>query len=193
MNPRLIRSLQRGGIAAKLIEPGWGVWRGGDRRHRMIGTFTGAEIDLLRLYECLQSKSSHSCSAMRWRVPNPQSKECLEGLMMSYADPAKTRSCLDQVILTHRAEVERWKLADSARAFRHDALAPNEQFSNADEACGRLGLVIAVLSERESRFAYDLLVRRATKLALAKRYEQRPAAIQTKAINVLRRIASVYA
>lgn len=113
--------------------------------------------------------------------------------MVSYSDPAKTRSCLDQIILAHRSEADRWKLVESARAFRHDALTSNEQLSNPDEACGRLGRVIAVLSDRESRFAYDLLVRRASKLTLAKVYEQRPAAIQTKAINVLRRIASVYA
>ena len=193
MNPRLIRSLQRGGLVAKLIEPGWGVWRGRDRRHRMIGTLTGAEIDLLRLYECLRCKPLSQCQAMYWRVPSAHSTMCINDLMASYADPAKARSCLDQIILTHASQAERKKLADTARAFRRDALSGVGDPAAQEEACERLGLVVATLSARDCRFTYDLLISRETNLTLAKSYDCRPDAIKTKAIATLRRLAITFA
>jgi len=49
MKQRLVRALQRGGVTAEIRPDIWGVWRGRDRRRRMIGELPGREIDLLKL------------------------------------------------------------------------------------------------------------------------------------------------
>lgn len=54
MKQRLIRALQRGGVVAQIEPDRWGVWRGRDRRGRVIGVLTGAEIDVLRVRESLK-------------------------------------------------------------------------------------------------------------------------------------------
>ena len=53
MNRRLLRALERGGVAAPIASDRWGVWRGRDRRTRMIGVLSGAEIDVLRVRDVL--------------------------------------------------------------------------------------------------------------------------------------------
>ena len=54
MKPRLIRALQRGGVTSEIGPERWGVWRNRDRRGRIIGVLTGAEIDVLRTRESLK-------------------------------------------------------------------------------------------------------------------------------------------
>lgn len=44
MSDRLIKALERGGIAVRLKDDSWGIWRGRDQRGRRIGTLPGSEI-----------------------------------------------------------------------------------------------------------------------------------------------------
>ena len=44
MNERLLLALDRGGIAIRLKDDTWGIWRGRDQRGRRVGTLSGAEI-----------------------------------------------------------------------------------------------------------------------------------------------------
>ena len=69
MTPRLKRALQRGGVTARVRDDTWGVWRSRDRRGRMIGTVSGADIDLLRLRNCLKPLGDHRPPILIWSGP----------------------------------------------------------------------------------------------------------------------------
>ena len=192
MNPRLIRALQRGGVTAKRAAPGWDVWRCQDRRRRKIGTFKSAEIDLLRLYDCLEWAPLSTGRVLIWQTSSVNARACLESLMAEQNDPTRQRACLDHLILAHRDAPARLTLAKTTRGFRRDAIAPSGPEMRDAEVCHRLSRIAATLSEHDCRSLYDLAITRATKQGLAKSYNQRAAAVETKADEVLKAIAQIY-
>ena len=123
MSARLIRALQSGGMASKLERDLWGIWRGRDRRRRMIGTMTGADVDVLRARECLSQVGGDDPAILIWSgqvevpcAPTPsaralktaaprQSDPMLLRLLADCHDP-KLRGLYRQLATAYRKDTE---------------------------------------------------------------------------------------
>lgn len=189
MNLRLIRALRRGGVTAKLTKQGWGVWRRPDRRSRRIGSFTGAEIDVLRLYDCLIWAAPSSNQVLSWRSPNAESMACVEDLIAANKDPSRERACLDHLILSHRDVSARWRLAQTARGFRRDAMMPESKQSDSRQ---RTVPIAAAVSKLDYQFLCELALMRLSKTELAASHKMRPMAVAARSSELLNRIAHFY-
>ena len=66
MNTRLLRALQRGGVAAQTQSDLWGVWRGKDRRGRKIGALNGCDVEILRVRGQLKALGDHDPPLLVW-------------------------------------------------------------------------------------------------------------------------------
>lgn len=69
MSARLLRALQGGGVAAAQTADSWGIWRRPDRRSRMIGTLSGADVDVLRCQGRLRPLGETGPVILVWQGP----------------------------------------------------------------------------------------------------------------------------
>ena len=174
MNQRLVRALQRGGVAAEIRDDIWGVWRDQDRRRRMIGIMSGGEIDLLKLSENLKSEDDPCRVVLSWDQNSGKTIPLDSPAAISYP-------LLNRLILNSQSPALRQAFARAVRAYRRDVARTifNEKADFGFE-------------DSDRTFLSALVLRDASKLELAKAYMLRPDAVETKALSLLRELAEVY-
>ena len=121
MKTRLIRALQRGGIAASTGDDRWRVWRSQDRRGRVIGTLSGAEIDILRLRNDLKPLGKEEDQLLVWAG---QQAECasLAAAVPELLPPveAHVRSLLEMLIANCASAALRTRIRRACQAYIQD-------------------------------------------------------------------------
>jgi len=215
MKPRLVRAIQRGGVAALIRADTWGVWRTRDRRGRMIGTITGADIDIMRLRDQLKPIGGDGEKTLAWggeegpepqvtaRLPDPekgdalQNRSLLESLIVSSHDPAFRRD-LRAACQNYIADVERasassdrvtmnWNAFDAGDRVQSGFVRdPLQGAREALKANARLTKLHAELSSDDARFLRKMVLFEATRASLAKTFAMRPALTERHGLAVLR-------
>ncbi|MEL7109654.1 MAG: hypothetical protein AAGL99_10330 [Pseudomonadota bacterium] len=107
----MLRALQRGGVAAKTERDAWAVWRCHDRRRRIIGTLSGAQVDVLRLNDCLTFAPEKRAPRLVWNLDLSVGEPCQCLTALSHLDPARGRA-LDAFILSCSDPIERGRIVD---------------------------------------------------------------------------------
>lgn len=174
MNQRLLRALQRGGVAAEIQHDMWGVWRDHDRRRRMIGIMSGGEIDLLKLNENLKSIDDPYQVVLSW--DDSSDKHIPPDSLTAISHPLLTH-----LILKSQPTALRQAYSHAVRAYRRDDA---RTIINDKADCK--------IEDADHAFLSALVLDDASKLELAKAYRLRPDAVETKALSLLRRLAEVY-
>ena len=140
MNPRLIRALQRGGVTAEIGVERWGVWRSRDRRGRVIGVLTGAEIDVLRARESLKPLGDGqppifiwpasllephdvSPSAGHLQIAKNTASGPLIELILTRMQDTRLRALVRETVRRYRADAERASGIGVAHGMNWDGLA----------------------------------------------------------------------
>ncbi len=121
MKPRLIRALQRGGVASQVRTEAWGVWRTQDRRGRVIGHLNGTDIDILRFQNNLKPVGTESQVVLVWsgerelrsRPTDLETSTILEA-------PSPNLSVLEALFRKTPSPDIRARLRRGCEAFRND-------------------------------------------------------------------------
>lgn len=222
MSERLLRALQGGGITSPIERDLWGVWRGRDRRRRMIGTLTGAEIDVLRLQSRLAPMGDETLPILVWSgalapsgdigpgdarvlrsAPIYATGPALEQLIAQCRDPAQRvgyRTLVERYRADHEATSAagqmpgmNWQgLALGGRVQGGRVSAGHQGIHHVAEARARLARIRRDLSDEELTMIDALILREETKAALAKRLQVRHALVERRAIAALRALERVY-
>ncbi len=186
MKLRLVRALQRGGVTAEIRPDIWGIWRGQDRRRRVIGELAGGEIDLLKLRQRLTAAGDPYREVLKW---NQNACQCATPEVNSRHLPP----LLDRLILSCPSPARRRTFSDAARSLRQAVFhAAEKSVYCGDSATRRLTSLRHRFSGTDQAFVWDLVLREASKLELAKAHNLRPDAVDTKALSVLRTLAQLY-
>ena len=219
MKARLIRALQRGGIAASKGDDRWRVWRSQDRRGRVIGTLSGAEIDILRLRNDLKPLGKEEDQLLVWAG---QQAECasLAAVAPELLPPAEAhvRSLLEMLIANCASAALRTRIRRACQAYiqdledaergasttmNWDGLARGRLAKGQRRASGfnppssaaakrRLDKVSDQLADDERTFLEKLIVREASRSSIAKAFAMRPALAEQKGMSVLRQLMQIY-
>lgn len=223
MSERLLRALQGGGITSPIERDLWGVWRGRDRRRRMIGTLAGAEIDVLRLQARLVPMGDDLPPILVWSGTAARSAEisqgdarvlraapiyasgpALEHLIARCSDPAQ-RAGYRTLVERYRADHEAASTAGQMPGMNWQGLALGGRvqggrvstgpmgIQHAAEARARLARIRRDLSAEEAPMIDGLILREEGKATLAKRLQMRQALVERRAIAALRTLEKVYA
>ncbi len=221
MNQRLRRALQRGGVAAQVRPEAWGVWRGQDRRGRMIGTLSGAEIDIMRLRGELKPIGDAQSEVLVWsgppvtapsmqtdapaldKAPNTASLPLLETLWLGHhvpGDRARIRSAcqsyladLEWVAAGPGHSTMNWEAFNAGdRVKSANPRDPLQRMHEQNQARSRLSLVRSNLTTADFEFLQKLLRNDATRGTFARTYQQRPALIDQRALSILRTLLEAY-
>lgn len=174
MNQRLVRALQRGGVAAEIRGDMWGIWRDPDRRRRMIGIMPGGEIDLLKLSENLKFENDPCRVVLSWNQNSDKTIPLNSPAAISFP-------LLNRLILSSQSPALRQAFARAVSAYRRDVA---RTMISENVECGCEGADRVFLS--------GLVLCDASKLELAKAYLLRADAVETKALSLLRALAEVY-
>jgi len=173
MNQRLIHALQRGGVTCRIRADTWGVWRGTDRRRRMIGTLIGGEVDVLRLNGDLRAIDTSERLVFAWsEVRAPRALSC---------EPIAEPPLLDHLILRCPSRDDREHILAGVSAFRDAAQAESSASTAAP----------AILKTTDGPFLSALIMSRASKDVLAKTFNLRRADVDRRARTALRRLAGL--
>lgn len=221
MKQRLIRALQRGGVVAEIEPDRWGVWRGRDRRGRIIGVLTGAEIDVLRVRESLKPLGDGTPPIFVWSEfvletpPAAPSAQRLEAeqrgvagpmieLMISRAHDTQMRELIRDTARRYRADAEREWGAGSVRGMNWDGLALGGKVDGglgyALEG-GRAGGAIDQTAQQSLRkhlgaetlaFLDRLILSGDTRAQLVRRFGGRPSLIERRAMAAIRALHDTY-
>lgn len=221
MKQRLIRALQRGGVVAQIEPDRWGVWRGRDRRGRVIGTLSGAEIDVLRVRESLKPLGDGTPPIFVWSTsvletplatPSADRLETeprivagpLIELMISRAHDTDLRELIRDTARRYRADAERAAGAGTVRGMNWDGLALGGKVDG--------GVGYAELGTRRGRRSGDkvqqtlrkcldgetlelldrLILSGDTRVQLVKRFGGRPALMERRAMAAVRDLHQTY-
>ena len=219
MKPRLRRALQRGGVTPRVRTDTWGVWRSQDRRGRMIGTVSGADIDLLRLRQCLKPLGDKLPLPLVWTGPidematsdtanvagaltNP-ARSLLDLLLRDRVSPMQ-RDRIRQACQAYLADLEQIASGGSHVTMNWDRLSLVDKTHRGDhvpraatsqklsQARGRLSALAQTLSEADLRFLEGLVLREETRTVLARRFALRAALADQRGLSVLRALLSAY-
>lgn len=174
MNQRLVRALQRGGVAAEVRRDMWGVWRDHDRRRRMIGTLPGREIDVLILSENLKSEDDPYQVVLSWDQNSDKT-------IPPDSFTTISRPLLNHLVLKSQSPTLRQAFLRAVKAYRRDDA---RMIFNDKADCE--------FEEADHAFLSALVLGDASKLELAKAHRLRPDAAETKALSLLRGLAEIY-
>ncbi len=222
MNRRLLRALQRGGLAAEIEPDRWGIWRGRDRRGRMIGVATGGEVDVLRMRNSLQCFGNEVPTLLVWTGPVNTDEDVRPDAKILEAGPASTRGpliavliarCHDralrrlvrETVLRYRTDVEcesrraeiggmNWQgLALGGKIDGGKVQGVKEGVSGAiRRATAALEKICETLGGAEVSFLDRLIIYEQSRSALAHHYAARPALIERRALSSIRALNDVY-
>ena len=221
MSARLIRALERGGIASQIERDAWGIWRGRDRRCRMIGKLSGAQVDLLRMQKSLAPLGEEVPPILIWTGPQQSSEtpasngtalerilvdgrgSLLQHIISKCRDPALRRS-YRRAAQGYLLDIEQIEQPERSPGMNWNALAlggriDGGRFSTDLKISKEQAPARARLSKLKHRLpAEDLslldgmVLRDETRSALARRFATRPSIIERRALSVLRALSSVY-
>ena len=221
MSERLIRALQNGGMASKLERDLWGIWRGRDRRRRMIGTMSGADVDVLRARKCLSQIGEVDPAILIWSGAAEQvrraapSARALSRTGLSDEDPMLLRvlsMCRDPALRdTYRRLADAYRQdTDLAEQFERSpgmnwgtiargtriaggaARRDTIRSPNTAQARSRLAKLRHHLTAAEIAFLDALILREDSRACLAKRFALPPANVAYRARYLLRALRDVY-
>ncbi|MEO1322495.1 MAG: hypothetical protein AAFV59_05750 [Pseudomonadota bacterium] len=162
----MLRALQRGGVAAKTERDAWAVWRCHDRRRRIIGTLSGAQVDVLRLNDCLTFAPEKRAPRLVWNLDLSVGEPCQCLTALSHLDPARGRA-LDGLILTWSDPIARGRIVDLILSLRR---TPE-----------RWAAIRATLAAPDCEFLEQLLAWPSTKRAFAGSKGLRLSALERRA------------
>ncbi len=220
MSARLIRALQSGGMASKLERDLWGIWRGRDRRRRMIGTLTGADVDVLRARECLSQVGEEDPTILIWTgqaeepcalTPSARalktaprgSDPMLLRLLADCHDP-KLRGLYRQLAAAYRKDTELAEQRERSPGMNWGTISLGTRVGggrvsrealpspDAAKARSRLAKLRHHLTAQEVDFLDALIVREETRASLAKRYGMPPPSVASRARYLLRSLRDLY-
>lgn len=222
MNRRLLRALQRGGLAAEIDPDRWGIWRGRDRRGRMIGVATGGEVDVLRMRNSLQRLGDEMPTLLVWTGPVNTDEDVHPDAKILDSGPASTRGplialliarCHDRALrrlvretaLRYRTDVEcesrraefggmNWQgLALGGKIDGGKARGAKEGASSAiRRATEALQQIGETLGAAQVGFLDRLIIYEQSRSVLAHHYAARPALIERRALSSIRALNDVY-
>lgn len=221
MKARLVRALQRGGMAVQIGADRWGVWRGRDRRGRMIGVISGAEIDVLRMREALQpwgegqppilvwNKSvlappPDAPSAKRLTAAEPAPTAPLIELVLSRCHDRELRQLICETTQTYRADIECAAQVGAAHGMNWDGLAlggrvdggrGDREFRPAPQAMraqAALKTIHAQLSGDQIELLDRLILSADSRAQLVRRLGGRPSLMEPRALAAIRALHEVY-
>ena len=219
MKPRLLRALQRGGVAASSGADTWHIWRSQDRRGRIIGSLSGAEIDILRLRNDLTPLGNGEDQVLIWTGQRAERDLAAVAApeLAPVAGPRK-RSLLEMLIANCASQALRTQIRDACQAYRQDledvssgpSTAMNwdglargrltkgqRQRSGFEPRTGRgaerrLAKIANALGQEELAFLNKLVVQEVSRASLAKAFVLRPALAEQKGMSILRKLVSAY-
>lgn len=221
MSQRLIRALQRGGLAAEIRPDTWGVWRSRDRRSRMIGTMSGAEIDILRLQNKLKPLGKAVAPSLIWsgaiaaptglpgRAPAPtlpqeiSTNAYLQSILLrapsaTYRERVR-RACQALIQDVALAEQGGQHLTMNWGAFgggdRTPHRAGEQSFDvvlKSRSAARRIAALAESLGDEDLKFLRKLVLQGLTRAKLARQFAMRPALVEGRALKVLRGLIAAY-
>ncbi len=221
MKQRLIRALQRGGVVAQIEPDRWGVWRGRDRRGRVIGVLTGAEIDVLRVRESLKPLGDGAPPIFVWSgsvletpfaAPRADRLETAHGtaarplieLLIARAHDVEWRELIRDTARRYRADAKRGVGAATVRGMNWDGLALGGKVDggagyaeHGTHRGGRSGdMVQQTLREFLDGETLEMLDRLIlsgeTRAQLVKRFGGRPALMERRAMAAIRDLYQTY-
>jgi|GEM_PF-5306260 len=221
MNRRLLRALERGGIVAQIDANRWGVWRSKDRRSRMIGSVSDAEIDLLRLREILRPLGDDTPMMLVWsgkpagghrsnanaktlNAPDPDARGPMIDLIITRCHDPVLRKLIRETTQLYRADTECACDAGRIAGMNWDGLALGGRIGGgqgggrdtgsamAAKAAARLRMIQNRLGSDEVRFLDDLMVREESRAKLARLYGVRPSLIEQRALASVRSLHELY-
>ena len=221
MKPRLMRALQRGGVTAEVRSDLWGVWRSADRRGRVIGTLSGAEIDILRLQQKLKPLGSDPPMVLIWAgaVEAEPTAQPLDIKLLSDADPVNA-TLLEAILRKASSPTARDALRRACEWFRHDVEQAGQSGSHVTMNWDRLGAEasssslqhhspirsrqnsvargrLAQLADRLSDLDLSVLeltvIRELSRVQLAKAHDLRPSVAERRASGILQTLVEFYA
>lgn len=221
MKNRLLRALQRGGMAAQIGADRWGVWRGRDRRGRMIGVMSGAEIDVLRMREALQpwgggqppillwndsvlAPPPEAPSAKRLTAAEPAPTAPLIELILSRCHDRELRQLIRETTQHYRADIECAAQVGAARGMNWDGLALGGRVDGgrSDRELGPAPQVIraqAALKTIHAQLNGDcielldrLILSQDSRAQLVRRLGGRPSLMEPRALAAIRALHEVY-
>ncbi|MEL6415579.1 MAG: hypothetical protein AAFQ15_11635 [Pseudomonadota bacterium] len=219
MKARLLRALQRGGVAASSGGDTWRVWRSQDRRGRIIGTLSGAEIDILRLRNDLKPLGCGEEQLLVWageRVGRDRDTSTAPDFAL-VSDQYK-RSLLEMLIANCPSQALRTQIRKACQSYLHDledvsrgssttmnwhGLARGRldkgqrQRSDFEPRTGkpaerRLGKVAEEVSRADQAFLRQLVETEASRASIARTFAMRPALAEQKGMSILRKLVAAY-
>lgn len=220
MNRRLLRALQRGGVAARTRADSWSIWRSADRRGRIIGVLNGADVEILRLRNELKPLGDESNQVLIWAGPQsefPQRPVQRPDLMQN--DKGQSRSLLEMLITNCASNVLRERIRKACQSYLADLEAvdrsghattmnwqtlaqgrvtKNQRFprafgeASASAARQRLAGIHAALGDDDLRFLLKLVVRESSRSVIAKAFGLRPVLAEQRGFSILRALANTY-
>ncbi len=220
MKPRLVRALQRGGMAVQLDIDRWGVWRGRDRRGRMIGVVSGAEIDVLRIRESLQpcgdghptiliwsgsvlDPAPVAPSAKRLDQVHPSTHGPLIELILSRCHDLDLRRMIRETVQAYRADIQCAARAGVTRGMNWEGLALGGKIdggfgpqmsgpSAAMRAQSALSIIHTQLGSDAVEFLDRMILCGDSRAKMARRFGSRPSLIESRAIAIMRALNDAY-
>ena len=221
MSERLIRALQKGGMAAEIGADRWGIWRSRDRRTRQIGVMTGAEIDILRIRGWVQPlgdeappvlvcgpsllETQHATpSAKRLKQDRQARNEPLIERMLERCPDRALRQLICETVQQYRADVSGASRLGVVPGMNWDGLAlggridgglgrksPNSSIV-ASHAQSRLTVIYSELGSERIRFLDRLILGEETQSGLARRFGIRSSLVEGQALAAIRALQQVY-
>lgn len=221
MSGRLIRALQSGGMASKLERDLWGIWRGRDRRRRMIGTLPGADVDVLRARDCLFQVGEAEPAVLIWSGPaEPSPSAAASPRALQVGAPDTNSPMLLTVLATCHDPALRETYRRLANAYRKDTeladqfeRSPGMNWGNialgtrvagghigrdvsaspyTAQARSRLRKLSAQMTADEIGFLDALILREDNRTSLAKQFALPASGIASRATYLLRSLRDLY-
>lgn len=221
MSERLIRVLQKGGMAAQIGADRWGIWRRRDRRTRQIGVMSGAEIDVLRIRGWIQPLGDGTppilvCGPTILETPRAtpsaerlsqdrrvQNEPLIERMLERCSDRA-LRQLICETVQQYRADVTCASRLGAVSGMNWDGLAlggridggrgrksPDGSFA-ASRAQSRLAIIHSELGSERIRFLDRLILGEETQSGLARRFGVRSSLVEGQALAAIRALQQVY-
>lgn len=222
MKPRLIRALQRGGVTAEVRPDLWGVWRAPDRRGRVIGTLSGADVDVLRFRKHLKPLGTEIPMVLIWSgaVKIERAEQPIDIKVLTDANPIKA-TLLEIILRKTASPAARDAFRQACERFRYDIEHANNPSAHVTMNWERLGAEarpspssfqhgsvrsqsyaaarrrLAQLADRLSSVDLSILeltvIREVSRPKLAKTLGLRPAIVERRASGVLQALVEFYA
>nr|WP_070958544.1 hypothetical protein [Hyphomonas sp. Mor2] len=221
MKPRLVRAVQRGGMVVHLGADRWGIWRGRDRRGRMIGETNGADVDVLRLRGALKPLGDGQPTILVWGesvLHPPTVAPCasqlhdthlnahgpLIELMLARSQNRELRPLIRETARRYTADIEASAQAGAAHGMNWNGLALGGRIDGGrgprvpdiSRHAARSGAAIETIQRHlrgdEIELLDRLILSRDTRAQLVKRFGGRPTLMESRALAAIRALHLVY-